>query len=125
MTDGVIALDVGGTGIKCALVDAHGAVLHTERHRTDRERGADAVVETIVEVAAKLAETAKDRGHTPTAAAIVVPGIIDEEHGVAVWSANLGFRDVPMKKHVEQRLGLPAALGHDVRAGGLAEARLG
>jgi glucokinase len=42
-----------------------------------------------------------------------------------VWSANLGLRDVPMKKLVEQRLGLPAALGHDVRAGGLAEARLG
>jgi glucokinase len=125
MSDVVIALDVGGTGIKCALVDAQGAVRHAERHRTDRERGADAVVETILEVAAGLAETAKDQGHTPTAVGIVVPGIIDEEHGVAVWSANLGFRDVPMKKLVEQRLGLPAALGHDVRAGGLAEARLG
>ena len=125
MSDVVIALDVGGTGIKCALVDGQGLVVHSERHRTDRERGADAVVATILDVAAGLAKTANDEGHTPLAVGIVVPGVIDEEAGVAVWSANLGFRDVPLKKLVEQRLGRPAALGHDVRAGGLAEARLG
>jgi glucokinase len=44
---------------------------------------------------------------------------------VAAWSSNLGFRDVPLRRLVADRLGLPAALGHDVRAGGLAEARLG
>ena len=111
MTDVVIALDVGGTGIKCALVDGQGLVVHSERHRTDRERGADAVVATILEITAGLAETAKDQGHTPLAVGIVVPGIVDEEDGVAVWSANLGFRDVPLKKLVEQRLGRPTAPG--------------
>ena len=58
MTDVVVALDVGGTGIKCALVDRDGAVRHAERHATGRERGADAVVATILDVAEGLAAKA-------------------------------------------------------------------
>src|SRR5262245_58665012 len=57
--DVVIALDVGGTGIKCALVDATGRVRHTERHSTGRERGPDAVVATILDIAEGLAKTAE------------------------------------------------------------------
>jgi glucokinase len=125
MTDAVVALDVGGTGIKCALVDAGGTVRHSERHATGRERGPDAVVETILTIAEGLVATAGAIGLEPRAAGIVVPGVIDEAAGVAAWSANVGFRDVPLKELAEKRLALPAALGHDVRAGGLAEARLG
>ncbi|MFD1081988.1 ROK family protein [Micromonospora andamanensis] len=111
--------------MKCALVGADGAVRHAERHPTDAERGPDAVVETILTVAEGLAGKARADGLTPTALGIVVPGVVDEAHGVAVWSANVGFRDVPLRELASTRLGLPTALGHDVRAGGLAEARLG
>jgi glucokinase len=121
----VVALDVGGTGIKCALVDSDGVVRHSERHRTAPERGPEAVVRTILDIADGLAATARAKGLTPRATGIAVPGIIDQATGVAVWSANIGFRDVPLKTLLEERLGLPATLGHDVRAGGLAEARLG
>ncbi|MEV2238981.1 ROK family protein [Micromonospora sp. NPDC049891] len=120
-----VALDVGGTGMKCALVGTDGAVRHAERHPTDAGRGPDAVVETILTVAEGLAGKARADGLTPTALGIVVPGVVNETRGVAVWSANVGFRDVPLRDLASARLGLPTALGHDVRAGGLAEARLG
>lgn len=125
MTSVVVALDVGGTGIKCAVVDGDARVRHTERHATGRERGPAAVIATILDIAAGLARTAAANDHLVRAVGLVVPGIVDESAGVAVWSANLGFRDVPLRKLLEERLGVPAALGHDVRAGGLAEARLG
>jgi glucokinase len=129
MTQTVIALDVGGTGIKCALVGADGDALHTvqhaERHATRPERGPQAVIATILDVAEGLTAAARSKGLEPVGAGLVVPGVIDEVDGVAVWAANVGFRDVPLKALLEQRLGLPSALGHDVRAGGLAEARLG
>ena len=121
----VVALDVGGTGMKCGLVSARGELLHAERHPTNAAAGGAAVVETILEVAAALAGKARADGLTPVAAGVAVPGVVDEEHGVAVWAANVGFRDVPLRDLVSDRLGLPAALGHDVRAGGVAEARLG
>jgi glucokinase len=123
--DVVVAMDVGGTGMKCALVDAAGNTVHTERHATRAQRGPDAVVRTILDVAAGLTARARADGYRVVAAGIAVPGVIDEAAGVAVWSANVGFRDVPLRALLQERLRVPATLGHDVRAGGLAEARLG
>ncbi len=121
----VIAIDVGGTGMKCALVDATGTIAHAERHPTGAARGPGAVIGTILDVASGLAETAAASGQPAVAAGIVVPGVVDETAGLAVWSANVGFRDVPLRDLLSKRLDLPAAIGHDVRAGGMAEARLG
>ncbi|MFF5178736.1 ROK family protein [Micromonospora sp. NPDC000316] len=121
----VVALDVGGTGMKCALVRPDGVAVRTERHPTDAARGPAAVVDTILDVAEGLAAKARADGLTPVAVGIAVPGVVDEARGVAVWSANVGFRDVPLRDLVTTRLGLPTALGHDVRVGGIAEARLG
>ncbi|MFI1991469.1 ROK family protein [Actinoplanes sp. NPDC020271] len=121
----VVALDVGGTGMKCALVRPDGVVHHQERHPTHAERGGAALTENILEIAEGLAAKARADGLTPVAVGIAVPGVVDEVTGVAVWAANVGFRDVPLRDLAGRRLGLPAALGHDVRAGALAEARLG
>nr|WP_281374304.1 ROK family protein [Micromonospora jinlongensis] len=118
-------MDVGGTGMKCALVRPDGVTVRTERHPTDASRGPTAVVGTILDVAEGLADKARADGLTPIAVGIAVPGVVDEARGVAVWSANVGFRDVPLRDLAATRLGLPTVLGHDVRAGGLAEARLG
>jgi glucokinase len=121
----VVALDVGGTGMKCALVRPDGTVHRVERHPTRADRGPEAVIATILDVAAGLAVRARADGLDPAAVGVAVPGVVDEDNGVAVWSANLGFRGVPLRSLIRDRLDLPAALGHDVRAGGLAEARLG
>ncbi|MFD7441536.1 ROK family protein [Streptomyces sp. NPDC059909] len=123
----VIALDVGGTGMKAALVGADGALLHEARRATGRERGPDAVIETILGFAAELRVYGRERyGESAVAAGVAVPGIVDAEGGIAVYAANLGWRDVPMRDLLGERLGgVPVALGHDVRTGGLAEGRIG
>jgi glucokinase len=123
--DVVVALDVGGTVMKCGLVSRSGELRHAERHPTNAAGGGPAVVATILDVATGLADKARADGLTPVAVGVAVPGVVDEARGVAVWAANVDFRDVPLRDLVSDRLGLPAALGHDVRAGGVAEARLG
>ncbi|MER6536479.1 ROK family protein [Streptomyces sp. 900105755] len=122
----VIALDVGGTGMKAALVGPDGELLHRDRRATGRDRGPDAVVTAILDFAAELqAYGAQHLGEPASAAGLAVPGIVDEQAGTAVYSANLGWRDVPLRTLLADRLGIPVALGHDVRTGGLAEGRLG
>ncbi|MBQ0906437.1 ROK family protein [Micromonospora sp. U21] len=111
--------------MKCAVVRPDGVAVRTERHPTNAARGPAAVIGTILDVAEGLADKARADGFTPVALGIAVPGVVDEVRGVAVWSANVGFRDVPLRDLAVARLGLPTALGHDVRVGGLAEARLG
>jgi glucokinase len=123
----VIALDVGGTGMKAALAGPEGELLHRARRATGRDRGPEAVVDNILDFAAELAALGAERfGEPPAAAGLAVPGIVDERQGIAVYSANLGWRDVPLRALLSERLGgVPVALGHDVRTGGLAEGRVG
>ncbi|WP_326839473.1 ROK family protein [Streptomyces olivaceus] len=123
----VIALDVGGTGMKAALAGPDGELLHQARRATGRERGPEAVVAGILDFAAELRAYGADRfGEPAVAAGVAVPGIVDDEQGVAVYAANLGWRDVPLRALLGDRLGsVPVALGHDVRTGGLAEGRIG
>ncbi|MFJ3669686.1 ROK family protein [Streptomyces sp. NPDC090106] len=122
----VVAVDLGGTGIKAALVARDGSVLRTERRATRRERGPGAVVDTVADTAAALAaESRALTGVPPLAVGVAVPGLVDTVRGVARYSANLGWRDLPLRAVLARRLGLPVALGHDVRAGALAEGRLG
>jgi glucokinase len=121
----VVAIDVGGTGMKCGLVDRSGVMVHVQRRATGAQRGPEAVVATILEVAEGLVARGRADGCRVAAVGLAVPGVIDEAAGVAVWSANVGFRDVPLRSLLADRLGLPTVLGHDVRAGGIAEARLG
>ena len=116
----IAALDVGGTVIKAGLVDGSGTVRHEERHPTAVQRGPQAVIDAIVDIAVGLVARGAAR-----AVGLGVPGIVDSAAGIARYAANLGWRDVPFARILGDRLGLPAVLGHDVRNGALAEARLG
>jgi glucokinase len=117
----VAAIDVGGTSVKGALVTDDLRLAREARRPTPRDQGPDAVVATIEDVAdALLAMEPR-----PVAIGVVVPGIVEESTGIARYSANLGWRDLLLADHLRARTGLPVALGHDVRAGALAEHRIG
>ncbi|MFC9331872.1 ROK family protein [Kitasatospora sp. NPDC057015] len=122
---GVIAIDVGGTGIKAALLDTHSDVHDQTWRPTARARGPEAVVRTITNLATELARTARRTGSPARAIGLALPGIVDEAAGTALYSATIGWRDVPFRELVARATGLPVAITHDVRAGGIAEARLG
>lgn len=121
----VLALDVGGTTIKAGIADLTGSFVHRTRRDTRRDAGVDVVVENLTVVAEELADAAKNLGYDSLAAGVVVPGIVDEDRGIAVDASNIGWRDVPLRMLLQARLQLPVYLGHDVRAGALAEARRG
>jgi len=119
----VVALDVGGTDIKAALVDADGVLLE-QVTPTRAAQGPQA------SFAAVLAAVADVRGRVPAgrtvaAVGLAVPGTVDEEAGVVLSAENLDWVDLPVRALVEEATGLPVGFGHDVRAGGLAEWRLG
>ncbi|TYC68216.1 ROK family protein [Streptomyces sp. CB01881] len=120
----VIALDVGGTHIKGAVVQ-DGRLVDSAQWHTRAGRDPDAVIETVLGCADELVTRALRHGGGPAAAGVVVPGLVDEEAGTAVLAANLGWRDTPVRRWLAEHLDLPVAFGHDVRAGGIAESRLG
>jgi glucokinase len=112
----VVAVDVGGTSIKAALVDEDGRVLRRFAVPTP---GSDAVVEAVLDAIRRMTEPGV------AAVGVVVPGVVDVSAGVARYSVNLGWRDVPLRDLLAAEIALPVALGHDVAAAGLAEYTLG
>jgi glucokinase len=126
--EAVAAVDVGGTRVKAALVDRAGVEVVAATEATPPGLGAPgALVGAVESTLGRLTGTAARHGYAVRlgGCGVVVPGVVDEASGAAVWSANLGWRDVDVVGPLEERLGLPVALGHDVRAGLLAEARWG
>lgn len=121
----VVALDVGGTGMKGALLDRELTPLAQLRRPTPRGRGTEQLLGEITDAIGELARQAGPLGRTVVGAGVVVPGIVHEERARAVYSSNLGWRDLPLAALLQARTGLPVTLGHDVRAGGLAELRYG
>ena len=115
MDDLVLAVDVGGTDMKAALVDGDANPLAFRSQPTPRTPAG--IVDAVASLAGELGNA--------QAIGLAVPGVVDEERGVAVWSENLEWRDVPFVALLTERCGLPVALGHDVRTGALAETRIG
>lgn len=121
--NGVLAIDVGGTSLKGALVDATGAVRLIRTVPTGTS--SDETLQRVRALAAELKRAAARTGLAVCAAGVVAPGLIDEDAGVVRYASTLGWRDVPLKRLLTEDLGLPVAVGHDVRAAGLAEQRFG
>lgn len=119
------AIDVGGTGIKAALVDAEGDVVETSRMDTpvDRAGNGEAVLDAVAEIVTRLESTNPAR--QAESGAVVVPGLVDDRNGVARHSANLHWTDLPAAEILTRRTGRRVQLMHDVRAAGLAEVELG
>jgi glucokinase len=120
----VIAVDVGGSTIKGVVVDRGGRFVHELSRATPTGRGPEAVIAELQAVIAELRTTEAENGAVG-AVGVVVPGSVDAAAGVARFSANLGFRDVPVRQLVAEATGLPTVLEHDVRAAGVAEETVG
>jgi glucokinase len=121
-TPAVLAIDIGGTTVKSALVDGDGRVL--SRHSVPTGRGI-AAQGAVREAAAHLAARTGDLGVSMVGAGVVSPGVIDPEAGVVRYASNLGWADVPLQAVVGSVVGVPVAVGHDARAAGEAEWSLG
>lgn len=121
----VLAFDVGGTDLKAALVDEAGSIRDIVRVPTPiaGERTAGAVVTRIGELAAEFLVDHPDVH--PRAAGLIVPGTVEDENGVGVFSQNLGWSNYPVRDRAQATLGVPVSFGHDVRGAAEAEHRLG
>ena len=51
-------------------------------------------------------------------------GFVDQTRSTVLFAPNLAWRDEPVKKQVEERIGLPVVVENDANAAAWAESRL-
>jgi glucokinase len=114
-----IGIDIGGTKIAGALVDAEGVILRESRvptPATDPDAIADAVVALINELS---------EGADVAAAGVAAAGFVDAARANIVYAPNLSWRNEPFKQKLESKLSIPVFIDNDANAAGWAEYRFG
>jgi glucokinase len=81
------------------------------------------VIEAIISLAEKTVAAGREQFGPESVAGVglCVPGIIDEDRGVALIALNVEWHGDPLVDWVSRRIDLPIVLGHDARVAGLAE----
>ena len=123
----ILAVDLGGTQIRAALITPDRAVHCRRAVPTRDEDGVATVVDRISEVAAAVRDDAASDGLPPPfGVGISAPGPLDRLRGIVLDPPNLsGWKDVPIVERVEPAMGLPTILERDTNVAVMAEWRYG
>jgi len=123
----VLAVDLGGTQIRAALITPDRSVRCRRAEPTRDDDGVEAVIERIVEVVAEVrAEAAADGQPAPIGIGFSSPGPLDPHRGIVLGPPNLrGWVDVPIVDILSARLELPTLLERDTNVAIMAEWRYG
>jgi glucokinase len=124
MDEVLLAMDMGGTQLRFALLDSEFRFVARYAEATRPEQGPQQVLERIV---ARLKALGDQVGWEKIqAVGVAAPGPLDPFRGVILHAPNLpGWRDVPVAEHLRQALGCPVLMGNDANLGALAEQRRG
>ncbi|HBO46137.1 MAG TPA: hypothetical protein DD670_19875 [Planctomycetaceae bacterium] len=121
-----LAVDIGGTKILAALVDASGKVLSRQKCPTPRDKGPEPLFEALDATISKmLAENGNLKPRELRAMGIAVPGVVDPDEGLVIVTPNMGLSNTRLGDHCAKMFSMPVAIGNDCNTGILGEKWLG
>jgi glucokinase len=120
--DLILGVDLGGTKILTAVVNSQGKMLSRDHSITPAQKGHKAVIQSILE----SVHRALGRADVAISDLIVIgvgaPGLLNPETGILFTSPNLpGWRDVPLRDIIQEKLGKKTFLINDANAAALGE----
>ncbi|MBX3067514.1 MAG: ROK family protein [Cryobacterium sp.] len=122
MSKQAIGIDIGGTGIKGALVDAEKGVLLSDRERIDTPDGGepDDILNTVVQIFERF-----DQLDANAPVGVCFPAIIRD--GCTMSASNISKKWIGLEaeKLFEARLGRPIHFINDADAAGVGEVQFG
>ena len=117
-----VGLDVGGTTMKAAVVDAAGRAAPSVSMPTQPERGQDAGLETMCETIRRAVAAANLTMSDIAAIGVATPGLMDIRGGLILDPPNLKpWKNVPVREHVAKVFGKPTAFQNDANAAAFGE----
>ena len=119
-----IGLDLGGTNLRAAAIDASGLMLDKVSGSTNYSAGREAIVDDMVSSIVRLRDNFGASGLQGIGA--VVPGFIGLTDGVVRDCNNIPCLDgYPIHQELQQRLGASVILENDANAAALGERWIG
>jgi polyphosphate glucokinase len=125
LTGRALGIDIGGTGIKAAVVDVESGQLVTDRIRESTPRPAtpEAVLGVVVDVVRRLEVTGMLTEGMPGGAGF--PSVIRAGEAMTATNLDPSWIGAPVQQLLGQRLGRPMVVLNDTDAAGVAEIAYG
>jgi glucokinase len=120
--DLILGVDLGGTKILTAVTNSQGKMLSRDHSITPAQKGHEVGIQSILESAHRALEQANVAISELIAVGVGAPGLSNPETGILFTSPNLpGWRDVPLRDIMQERLGKKTFLINDANAAALGE----
>ncbi len=116
-----IGIDLGGTKIEGILVDEKFGLIERKRIETHQENGYESIVKSITSLVSEL----KSKTNVDTSVGVCTPGINDTNSGLIKNSNTQCLIGMPLKTHLEKKLGYKIFMENDANCFALAESSLG
>ena len=111
-----IGIDLGGTKLLAAVVDADGHVSSVRRW-PGRVAGYDQALDAIGRLVGRLRAEVEDASDTVTAVGVAIAAFLSAERDRVRDATNLaGWRDRPVRADLQERLRLPVVIENDADA---------
>ena len=121
-----VGVDFGGTYTKVGVVNRSGRVAAMRRLSSGGFRRPSQFVDAVSATAEGLAAAVGTRPARLRGIGVGAPGSVDATRGIVRSMVNVpGWRDVPLRRLLERRLGCRCAVDNDANCFALAEHRLG
>ncbi|MCG7408829.1 ROK family glucokinase [Paenibacillus sp. ACRRX] len=117
-----VGVDLGGTAIKVGIVDAAGNLVQTYEGPTEVPKGPETVIDNIEKYVRHIVEESPYDWSQVAGVGTGVAGFTNVKEGVIVLAPNVGFKDVPIRSILEERLGKPIKIDNDANVAALGEA---
>ena len=114
-----IGIDIGGTKIAGALVDANGNILQESKVPSPAD-SADGLVAAVVDLVQDLSLNRSILG-----VGVAAAGFIDAAAANVIYAPNLNWRNEPLKNRLQSKIDFPVVIENDANAAGWAEFRYG
>ena len=115
-----IGIDLGGTNIAIGIVDENGKIIHEESCETRSEREPQELIDDMIALVLKVLDEYNMQLNEITAIGVGIPGLADKD-GNVIFCVNLGWRNVPLRKMLEDALHTPVYIDNDATVAALAE----
>ncbi len=114
-----ISIDLSRKDFSGAVLDLRGQVQHREHRRWRRDRPS---IDLIFDLLDSLIAATE---HPLLGIGVGTPGLIDAANGVVVAAVNQEWTNVPLRRLLEERYGVPAYIANDCQAAALGEFTFG
>jgi glucokinase-like ROK family protein len=117
----IIGVEIGVGFLSVILSNFTGEIVWKRYEETSTAAGQTEILACAYRLVEEVCQSARQGAGRLLGMGLALPGMVDIEKGVLVFSPNLQWRDVPLQKMFAEQTGLPVYVDNDANAAALGE----